>query len=280
MIIFLLQHQIVYVLSKGRGEKEEKIFDWQKQGVGIGKIASGALANGTLLVGERKMLEEMATQGNRILLYKRYIDDILAFFESPDGIQGRKGGVMMEEMLNSLDQKGGSIKVGPSPGISSLRWRGQEEEDTSVAYLNVEIVLTGQGEMCLEIGIHRKDAAANLYIQAESAHPWALKMGVVKGELIRYLTRCTTEQRFERAWTRFRSALLERSYTERQLDGAKGGIEWANRKERIDKMDKRAQERAEGGGGAGFDKSGTNRGGRPPAVLVPLKHARTAKRCV
>ena len=81
LIIFQLQHQIAYVLSDEREEKEEKIFYWQKEGVGIGNVASGALANGTLLVGERKMLKEMKEQGHRVLLYKRYIDDILAAYD-------------------------------------------------------------------------------------------------------------------------------------------------------------------------------------------------------
>jgi len=114
---------------------------------------------------------------------------------------------MMEKMLNGLDSKGGSIKVG-GKGISSKRSREKRTRDESVEYLDVEIVLTGQSEMRLETGIYRKDAAADMYIQADSAHPWALKMGVVKGEVIRYLTRCSTEKRFEKAWERFRKALL------------------------------------------------------------------------
>ena len=89
LIIFQLQHQIVYVLSDEREEKEEKILYWQKEGVG--NVASGALANSTLLVGERKMLKEMKEQGYRVLLYKRYIDDILAIFEHQDGLQKGKG---------------------------------------------------------------------------------------------------------------------------------------------------------------------------------------------
>jgi len=56
------------VLSDKRDEKEEKIFYWQKEGVGIGNVASWALANGTLLVGDRQMLKEMKEQGYRILL--------------------------------------------------------------------------------------------------------------------------------------------------------------------------------------------------------------------
>ena len=80
-------------------------------------------------------------------------------------------------------------------------------------------------------------------------------MGVVKRELIRYLTRCSSEERFEKAWARFRTALVERGYTGGQLQLARGEIGWSDRKERIDKMDERARERAAGGGGRGYDKN-------------------------
>jgi len=51
-------NQIVYVLSDERHEKEEKFFCLQKEGEVRGTVASGALANGTLLVGERKKLKK------------------------------------------------------------------------------------------------------------------------------------------------------------------------------------------------------------------------------
>jgi len=105
--------------------------------------------------------------------------------------------------------------------------------DALFQYLDVEIVLKGQSVMSLETGIYRKEAAADMYIQAKSAHPWALKMGVVKGELIRYLTRCSTEERFEKAWERFRAALLTRGYTGGQLQKARGGLGWSDRTARF-----------------------------------------------
>jgi len=105
---------------------------------------------------------------------------------------------MMEKLINGLDSNDSSIKVAPAKGISSMRKREKETQDESVEYLDVEIVWTGQSEIRLETGIYRKEAAADMYIQANSSHPWALKMGVVKGELIRYSTRCLTEERFEK----------------------------------------------------------------------------------
>jgi len=49
--------------------------------------------------------------------------------------------------------------------------------------------------------------------------------------------------------------LLARGYTGGQLQKARGGVGWSDRRERIDKMDERARERAEGGGGRGYDKN-------------------------
>ena len=71
MLIFTLEHQFVHVLSEG--EAEEKVFYYQKQGIGIGSSASGAIANLTLLAGEYAMLERMRAGGLRIMLYKRYL---------------------------------------------------------------------------------------------------------------------------------------------------------------------------------------------------------------
>ena len=49
LMIFMLEHHFVYVLSEGKDE--EKVFYWQKEGIGIGSSASGAIANLTLLGG-------------------------------------------------------------------------------------------------------------------------------------------------------------------------------------------------------------------------------------
>jgi len=131
---------------------------------------------------------------------------------------------MMQKLINGLDCKEGSIKVAPAKGMSSMRKREKETQEESVEYLDVEIVLTGQSEMRLETGIYRKEAAADMYIQASLAHLWAMKMGVVKGEVIRYLTRCSTQERFEKVWARLRTALLGRGCTGGQLQKARGGV--------------------------------------------------------
>jgi len=72
--------------------------------------------------------------------------------------------------------------------------------------------------------IHRKEAAANLYIQASSAHPESLKIGMIKGEVIRYVSLCSQEKGFDKAWNRFAKALRGRRHTAKQLEKAREGL--------------------------------------------------------
>jgi hypothetical protein len=51
---------------------------WQKEGIGIGRSTSGPIANITVLVGERILLEKLKRESYKLKMYKRYIDDIVA----------------------------------------------------------------------------------------------------------------------------------------------------------------------------------------------------------
>ena len=54
LMIFMLEHQFVYILSEGKDE--EKKFYWQKEGIQIGSSASRTIANLKLIGGERPLL--------------------------------------------------------------------------------------------------------------------------------------------------------------------------------------------------------------------------------
>jgi len=60
--------------------------------------------------------------------------------------------------------------------------------------------------------IHRKETAADLYIQASSLHPESLKIGIIKGRVIRYISSCSQEKGFDKARNRFAKALRGRGY--------------------------------------------------------------------
>jgi len=85
----------------------------------------------------------MKEQGYRILLYKRYIVDILAIFEYQNRLQKRKGAEIMEKLLIGLHSKEGRIKVG-GIGISSMRRREkkkQEEYTYTLVYIYIYIYI-------------------------------------------------------------------------------------------------------------------------------------------
>ena len=99
------------------------------------------------------------------------------------------------------------------------------------------------GKVTIETGIFRKEAAADMYMLESSAHPLTLKRGMIKGECMRYRTRCTRRERFERAWTRFDKALRGRGYSKEEVAGAREGIQWEDRPETMRRMDKKAEDR-------------------------------------
>ena len=74
LLIFVLEHQFVYVLSDQSGENESKIFYWQLKGIRI--VCSCEIANLTMLRGERLMLRDLTEEGFQIPIYTRYVDDI------------------------------------------------------------------------------------------------------------------------------------------------------------------------------------------------------------
>ena len=172
MLIFTLEHQFVYILSEG--ETEEKVFYYQKQGIGIGSSASGAIANLTLLAGEYDMIDRMKAGGLRIMLYKRYIDDIYCISVRKEGeIAG--GGMMqrLERELNSLDPVGNSVKV-EGKGVEMGRGRGKEGDKVELEFLDVLVGLekgkNGEG-VSLNTRVYRKPSASDLYLLPSSAHP-------------------------------------------------------------------------------------------------------------
>jgi hypothetical protein len=80
--------------------------------------------------------------------------------------------------------------------------------------LDIDTVLGWGGVgVSMSTAIYRKEAASDFVIQATSAHSESLQIGVINGEVIRYISLCLEETGFDKAWNRFAKALRRRVYT-------------------------------------------------------------------
>jgi len=237
LLIFMLQHQFVYVRDEGAEVAEKKIFYWQKDGIGIVSSASGPIADITVLVGVRIVLKKLEREGYNLKKYKRYIDDIFAIVEGGAG-KGPEAEKRIERGLNELDA-GGLVKV-EGKAIVTNRTKKMGEDEKRIEFLDIDTVLGWGGVgATMSTEIYRKEAAVDLYIQASSAHPESLKIVMIKGEVIRYISLCSQEKGFDEAWNRFAEALRERGYTAKQSEKAREGLDYGSRpsliKKRLDK---------------------------------------------
>ena len=63
-----------------------------------------------------------------------------------------------------------------------------------------------------------------MYMAWTSAHSDACKRGLIQEELIRYLTLCTSETRFDKAWARFKNAFKSKGYKESFIEAKQSGL--------------------------------------------------------
>ena len=95
--------------------------------------------------------------------------------------------------MNELDA-GGSVKL-EGKAIVTNRTRKMREDENRIEFLNVDTVLGWRGVgAIMSTEIYRKEAAVDLYIQANSAHPESLNTVMIKKEVIRYV-RCARKRK-------------------------------------------------------------------------------------
>ena len=256
MLIFGLEHQLVSVNKPrrdgARGPAETEVF-WGFEGVGIGSRSSGAIANLTLLGGERKMLEKIRGWSEvRLLSYKRYIDDIASLVLVECGREQEVFEKMQAE-LNSLDEAGGSVKVEGkfiAAGITDVEYKcsgktGQKEleKEQSIEFLDILIEMGWEeGRRQMITGVFRKKAAADLYLEASSSHPKGLQLGIMKGERIRFMRVCNREEKFEAAWHRYGKAMMSRGHARQDLHRMEEEVRYSSRPEMMEMSKKRKRE--------------------------------------
>jgi len=156
----------------------------------------------------------------------------------------------MEEELNRMDPEWNSVKVTSQFLTVPLTAEGEAVGQNSVKGIEfldvyVEATYTSGGALRIETSLFRKPAAADLQMLASSYHSWEVKAGMVKGEAIRYLIICSTEDRFERAWSRYEIAMCNRGYTKEWLK-EKRQVRWEDRAKYLNGEGMRKRDRGTG----------------------------------
>jgi hypothetical protein len=168
----------------------------QINGLAMGTACAPVLAN--LYMGYHEEQQNTVNQPG-VLLYVRYIDDILCLF------QGTK-----EEAISFSE----SVKLGPLKITWSIDPLRNE-------FLDIELLKTPDaGLRAVHTRLYRKELNRHLYIPWSSAHPLHVKKGFVKAELTRFAMICSKPEYFADARTEFYGNLRRRGYPAKTL------IEW------------------------------------------------------
>ncbi len=64
-----------------------------------------------------------------------------------------------------------------------------------------------------------------MYILPSSAHSKKRKQGILKGEFLRFITLCSTEKDFDKAFDRYDKALQTRGYSAHDVNNVRKHIE-------------------------------------------------------
>lgn len=161
----------------------------QVSGLAMGTSCAPVLANIYAAYFERKA---RVVHREGILLYVRYIDDILCLFQ---GTSKEARTFIQEYSLGHLE----------------IRWsvdRFRKE------FLDIELIRGNQqlGLRACHTRLFRKEMNRHLYIPWSSAHPLHVKKGFVKAELTRFAIICSRPEYFAEARQEFYGNLRRRGY--------------------------------------------------------------------
>ena len=171
--------------------------------LGMGKFESRALSSGFPLV-------------ELICLWKRFIDDILMLFKG-----SKEQCQELVDWLNSLE-----------PGVIKFKYEFSKEK---VEFLDLVISIEN-GKLATNLFI--KPSNQQLYLDFYSNHPSPCKEGVIFGQALRVLERCSKKEDSESHLLNLKSKLLARNYPENLIESKFNMAKKNSRKSLINKKRK------------------------------------------
>ena len=131
-----------------------------------------------------------------ILLWKRFIDDVLMLFKGT-----KEECRQFVEWLNSL-----------LPGVIKFKY---EYSSKKIEFLDLELSIENG---TLETNLYVKPTNAQLFLDYNSNHPQPCKEGIVHGEALRVIERCSKQEDEQTHLTNLKQKFLDRNYPEKLVD--------------------------------------------------------------
>jgi hypothetical protein len=174
-----------FVLTKGYITFDGNIYQ-QTNGAAMGSPMIPPYANIYMYQLEKETVHKYQNSG-LLLLYKRYIDDILIVTRDTD----------ITELKNELNTLHPAIK---------LTWTSLEKH---CSFLDLNIFIINNK---LHTNVYQKQLNTYAYLPYHSYHTKAQKKGFIKGEAIRYARICTSQNDFKLMIKLFTLRLQRRGY--------------------------------------------------------------------
>ena len=131
-----------------------------------------------------------------LLLWKRFIDDIFMLFKG-----SKEECEKLVHWLNSI-----------LPGVIKFKFEYSTE---MVEFLDLQILLENNR---LETNLFIKPSNLQLYLDFDSNHPEPCKQGVVYGQALRIIERCSKPEFVDHHLDNLKSKLKTRNYPEQLID--------------------------------------------------------------
>jgi hypothetical protein len=165
----------------------------QVGGLAMGSSVSAILAILFMDTLERKALLSFTKLG----FYARYVDDILALVED------RTAAVELLDTMNSQH--------------TSIKFELEHPDNTnSLGLLDFRITIDGNGELMFDF--YKKKAKRDVFVNANSAIPYAAKVNIIKNEMQRISERCYDDESKEMHHKAFEGKLKKNGYTQNFIE--------------------------------------------------------------
>ncbi len=212
----MLREMLLLILKENTFQFAGRNFR-QIRGAAMGTPVAPTLAN--LFMGKLEANALNSWPGTQPLIWLRYIDDILMLFD--DSVEE------LQKLLQHLNSQ-----------LSTVKFTAEWSSD-SVNYLDITLY---KGERFreegrLDVKPYTKAINQHSYLHYSSAHPKCNLQGVVRGEIIRMLRRCSSPQTFATSMEELEQWFVARGYPRRMVRSIADQVDFSQRTERLKHRD-------------------------------------------